>query len=44
MIELLRDPRACQEMGEKGHVKYEREHTWDAVAARMCEAIGATLN
>ena len=44
LIELLRDPRACRQMGENGHTKYQREHTWDAVAARMCDAIGATLH
>jgi len=41
LIALLRDPRACADMGAAGYAKYRREHTWEAVTARMCEAIAA---
>lgn len=43
LLELLRDPLACRQMGDTGYEKYTREHTWDAVTQRMCEAISAVL-
>lgn len=43
LIELLRDPVACKQMGDAGYTKYTREHTWDAVTQRMCDAIGSVL-
>jgi glycosyltransferase involved in cell wall biosynthesis len=44
LIGLLRDPLACRQMGERGYRKYEAEHTWDAVAARMCDAIASIIH
>lgn len=43
LIELLRDPLACEQMGNCGYAKYTREHTWNAVTQRMCDAIGSVL-
>lgn len=43
LVELLRDPLACRQMGDNGYDKYRREHTWDAVTRRMCEAISSIL-
>ena len=43
LIELLRDPAACRQMGDNGYEKFRREHTWDAVTQRMCEAISSVL-
>lgn len=43
LVELLRDPTACRQMGDYGYEKYRREHTWDAVTQRMCEAISSVL-
>jgi glycosyltransferase involved in cell wall biosynthesis len=43
LVELLRDPLACRQMGDLGYDKYTKEHTWDAVTRRMCEAIGSVL-
>jgi glycosyltransferase involved in cell wall biosynthesis len=44
LIELLRDPLACREMGNAGYDKYTREHTWEAVTGRMCDAIASILS
>ena len=44
LVELLGDSGACRQMGENGYIKYQGEHTWDAVAGRMCDAIASTLN
>ena len=41
LIEVLRDPVAGRQMGDNGYEKYLREHTWDAVTARMCSAISS---
>jgi glycosyltransferase involved in cell wall biosynthesis len=43
LIALLTDPEGARQMGQKGFEKYEREHTWETVAQRMCDAIGAVL-
>ena len=43
LIELLRDPLACRQMGSNGYRKYRSEHTWDAVTGRMCDAISSVL-
>lgn len=43
LIDLLRDPLACRQMGANGFRKYADEHTWDAVTSRMCDAIAAAL-
>ena len=43
IVELLRDPLACRQMGANGFAKYTREHTWEAVTGRMEEAIAAVI-
>jgi len=43
LIDLLGDPLACRQMGSNGYVKYTREHTWEAVTRRMCDAIAAVV-
>jgi glycosyltransferase involved in cell wall biosynthesis len=43
LIALLTDPEGARQMGQTGFEKYEREHTWETVAQRMCDAIGAVL-
>lgn len=39
IIELLKEPKLCREMGEKGYVKYKENYTWDIVVKRMVEGI-----
>ncbi len=43
LTQLLRDPLACRQMGDRAYEKYTREHTWSAVTARMCDAMSAAL-
>ncbi len=43
LIELLRNPELCREMGRAGRAKAEAELTWDAVAARYREGYVSAL-
>jgi glycosyltransferase involved in cell wall biosynthesis len=43
LIGLLRDPAAARQMGDKGYEKYLKEHTWDAVTGKICDAVASEI-
>jgi glycosyltransferase involved in cell wall biosynthesis len=43
LLQMVRDPVAAREMGERGRRKAESELTWDAVAARYREGYESVL-
>lgn len=43
MIALLKEPAMAREFGERGHQKYLRDLTWEAVTGKICDTIDREL-
>lgn len=43
IIELLKEPEMCREMGEQGYFKYNTTYRWDVVTSKIVETIQAII-
>ncbi len=43
LIDVLGDPQAARQMGERGYARAVERYTWDGTAARITERIGDLL-
>ena len=39
IIELLKDPKMCAQMGKNAYQKYIKSYTWDTVTNKIIEGI-----